>query len=105
MNPEAVLTFNPDGTAVGLYTEAIPLQELGRLSIRRATTIEFDDAIQQWVVRDPAGSELFHAPGRQQCLDWERDFFNNRKEANGIHSDDPDHQPPHHAHPGVSGAA
>ena len=102
---ETVLTFGPDGTAVGLYTEAIPLQELGRLSIRRASTIEYDDARQCWVVGDPAGTELFRAPGRQQCLDWEREYFNNRKEANGIHSDDPDHQPPRPAHPGVSGAA
>ena len=80
MKPEAVLTFNPDGTAGGLYTEAIPLRELGRLSIRRASTIEFDDAAQQWVVRSPSGTELFRDPARQRCLDWERDFFNNRKE-------------------------
>ena len=80
MKPEAVLTFNPDGTAHGLYTEAISLCALGRLSIRRASTIEFDDAAQQWVVRSQAGAELHQSPSRQQCLDWEREFFNNRKE-------------------------
>ena len=80
MKPEAVLTFNSDGTAQGLYTEAIPLHTLGRLSVQRASTIEFDDAAQQWVVRSPEGAELYQSPSRQQCLDWEREFFNNRKE-------------------------
>lgn len=80
MKPEAVLTFNTDGTAQGLYTEAISLCALGRLNIQRASTIEFDDAAQEWVVRSPEGAELYQSPSRQQCLDWERDFFNNRKE-------------------------
>ena len=79
MIPEVVLTFQPDGTVHGLYTEVIPLPSLGRLSIKRATSIEFDDAQQHWVVRDPSGFELFHAPSRQVCLDWEHAFFN-RKE-------------------------
>ena len=80
MNPETVLTFNPDGTAQGLYTEAIPLHALGRLRIRRATTIEFDDASQCWVVRDLVDGHLFHHPSRQQCLEWERDFINKQEQ-------------------------
>ena len=80
MKTEAVLTFNPDGTAHGLYTETIPLHALGRLSIRRASSIDFDDAIQKWVVRNPEGAELYQSPSRQRCLDWERGYFNNRKE-------------------------
>jgi len=80
VTPEAVLTFNTDGTAHGLYTETIPLHALGRLCIRRASTIEFDNAIQQWVVRSPDGAELYHSPSRQQCLDWEREHFNNNEE-------------------------
>lgn len=80
MKLEAVLTFNPDGTAEGLYTEAISLCALGRLSVQRASTIEFDHSTQEWVVRSPEGAELYQSPSRQQCLDWERDFFNNRKE-------------------------
>ena len=76
MIPETVLTFKPDGTAHGLYTEAIPLQSLGRLHITRATSIEFDEGQQRWVVCDPSGLALFHASARQQCLDWEREHFN-----------------------------
>ena len=80
MTPEAVLTFNPDGTVQGLYTEAISLHELGRLSIQRASAIEFDDASQKWVVRSPEGAELYQSSSRQQCLDWERGYFNNNEE-------------------------
>lgn len=80
MTPETVLTFNPDGTAQGLYTETIPLHALGRLSIRRASTIEFDDASQEWVVRSPEGVRLYQSPSRQRCLDWEREHFNNHEE-------------------------
>ena len=79
MIPETVLTFEPDGTAHGLYTEVIPLQSIGRLHITRATTIEFDDGQQLWVVCDPSGLALFHAPARQECLDWEREHFNQKE--------------------------
>ena len=79
MKTEAVLTFNTDGTAHGLYTEAVSLHALGRLSIRRASTIEFDDASQEWVVRSPEGARLYQSPSRQRCLDWEREHFNNEE--------------------------
>lgn len=90
MTPEAVLTFNKDGTAHGLYTEAISLHALGRLSVQRASTIEFDNSTQEWVVRSPSGAELFRDPVRRRCLDWERDYFNNRKEEHAIRRDDTD---------------
>lgn len=72
----SVLTFEPDGTAHGLYTELIPLHSLGRLHITRATSIEFDDPQQFWMVRDPAGRILFQHASRQTCLDWEHEHFN-----------------------------
>lgn len=79
MSVAAVLTFEPDGRVHGLYTEVIPLHDLGRLSIQRATSIEFDNARQHWVVRDLSGVAIFHAPSRQQCLDWERAYFNQKE--------------------------
>ena len=80
MTPETVLTFDTDGRAHGLYTEAIPLHALGRLSIRRATTIEFDDASQCWVVRDLWGGQLYHHSSRQECLHWERNLINHQEQ-------------------------
>ncbi len=71
-----VLTIEPTGIVTGLYTEAIPLTELGALSIERLTTIEFHDPTQQWEVRDRAGALLFTDASRAQCLQWEHRHFN-----------------------------
>lgn len=68
----ADIIFTPDGNARCLYTEAIDLAGIGRLSMRRATTIEYDNVRQHWVVRNPDGIELFSNPSRQTCLGWER---------------------------------
>lgn len=71
-----VFFFDPTGTGRCFYTEAIPLQTLGRLHIRRATAVEFNPRSQQWEVADAQGSILFQSPSRQACLDWEQDQFN-----------------------------
>ncbi len=65
-----------DGTVEGLYTEAIELHALGRLRMRRATSIEFDEDAQLWRVLQPDGRELHAARSREDCLRWERAFFN-----------------------------
>jgi hypothetical protein len=78
----ATLTFGPDGTGRGLYTEAIDLGRIGELRIERATSIEFDNASQAWHVRDTAGRLLSTARTRQQCLEWEQRHFNLQDEGN-----------------------
>jgi hypothetical protein len=70
------LTVAPDGIVTGLYTETIPLAEIGSLHIERLTNIEFSDETQQWVVRDRAGRLLFANPSRAACLEWEHRHFN-----------------------------
>ena len=71
-----VLTVAPGGIVTGLYTETIPLAEIGALHIERLTSIEFADASQQWEVRDRAGGLQFADPSRVACLDWEHRHFN-----------------------------
>lgn len=68
----SVLTFNPNGTVSGLYTELIDLSSLGRLEVQRASTIEFNNASQHWEVKNPQGRGLFFARSRQACLAWEQ---------------------------------
>lgn len=70
------ITFNPDGMAHGLYTEAIDLSAIGTLTIKRASTIEFDNDRQVWRVADLKGHTLHDNPSRQACIDWEHDYFN-----------------------------
>jgi hypothetical protein len=65
------ITFNPDGTAQCLWTEALPLHELGRLEIQRATNIEFNNSTQHREVKDRKGRGRFIAKSRTACLEWE----------------------------------
>ena len=80
MSQEFVVTFTPDGQGHGLYTEAIDLGRIGDLRIERATTIEFDNTAQYWRVCDPTGFRMFNSPSRQECLDWERQYFNSQED-------------------------
>jgi hypothetical protein len=73
--PLAALLFLPDGTAQGLYTEAIDLSALGRLTVRRASSIEFDNATQAWWVRLPKLGRVYCSPSRATCLEWEQQHF------------------------------
>jgi hypothetical protein len=72
---EIAIIFTPDGTGHALYTEALPLGQIGRLSIERATLIEFNDKTQYWHVYDDTGFPMFNSPSRQECLDWERRYL------------------------------
>lgn len=66
------ISFNPDGTAHCLWTDAISLHELGRLEIQRASNIEFNNADQKWEVIDRKGKVRFIAKSRSECLEWEQ---------------------------------
>lgn len=64
--------ISPKGTIHTLYTEIIPLHELGTLRIRRASHVEFNAHCQQWEVRTPNRQRiLFHHRSRSRCLQWE----------------------------------
>jgi hypothetical protein len=64
--------FKLDGTAQCLWTEVLPLHELGRLQITRASSIEFNNSNQQWEVIDRKGKVQFFARSRSACLEWEQ---------------------------------
>ena len=70
---QTAITFAPDGTAHCLWTEAVPLHELGRLEIRRASNIEFNNTTQQWEIKDRKGKVRFFAKSRSACLEWEHE--------------------------------
>lgn len=69
------IAFAPDGNARCLWTEALPLGELGRLDIQRASTVEFNAQTQEWEVRLASDPDVvaFSHPSRETCLHWERE--------------------------------
>lgn len=76
--PTDTLVFLPDGTAHCLWTEAVPLQEIGRLKLQRASTVDFNPTTQQWEVRLPSEPDavIFSHSSRDTCLEWERNTLN-----------------------------
>jgi hypothetical protein len=76
--PQHVITFAPDGTARCVGTEAVPLQQIGRLELQRASTVEFNCQQQTWEVRLASAPEAvaFLHPSRDICLHWERETLN-----------------------------
>jgi hypothetical protein len=73
---EISITIAPDGTVQCLWTEALPLRELGRLKLQRACSIEFDNPAQTWRVFDRRGRCVYCSPSRETCLAWERQYLN-----------------------------
>lgn len=65
------LTFESSGSAHCLYSELIPLSEVGQLQITRASHIEFNNREQVWEVRSLSGELLFQHASRTECLNWE----------------------------------
>jgi hypothetical protein len=65
-------SFTPEGTAHCLWTEALPLHELGRLQVTRATNVEFNNVTQQWEVKGRRGHLRFFSTSRSACLEWEQ---------------------------------
>ena len=73
---KAALLIEPTGAVICLHSDLIPLQTLGRLTTRRATTVEFNEAIQEWQVKEPGcGAVYYSHPSRENCLKWEHRTF------------------------------
>jgi hypothetical protein len=71
-----IIILSTSGTVRCLWTEAVPLHELGRLEIQRACSVEFDNRLQAWRVLDRRGHTLYCSPSRESCLAWERKHLN-----------------------------
>lgn len=70
----AKIFIRPDGQVEGLYTDTVPLKDLGALNVKRATHVEFDVERQEWVVTLPSGKEVHRNPSREAALEWERSY-------------------------------
>lgn len=76
----AVLDIDADGTIRCVHNEALPLAELGRMEVSRASTVEFNPEAQEWEVRlasEPDKVAFSHA-SRSACIAWEVATLNGR---------------------------
>ena len=75
----ACIHIAPDGTVRCLWTEMLPLAEIGRMEIQRASTVEFNTDSQQWEVRlmGSHGVDFSH-PSRAVCIGWEITTLNQK---------------------------
>jgi hypothetical protein len=63
-----------NGCVRALWTDAIPLRNLGPCTVERASTVDFNPTSQEWEVRVRADRPpLFCHPDRSRCLQWETD--------------------------------
>ena len=60
-----ILHIRPGGEIVAVYAEAIVLQELGELSIRRASHVEPDAAGRWWADLSPVGGPVLGGFGKR----------------------------------------
>ena len=65
------ISFQQDDTAQCLWTEALPLHEIGKLHVTRASNIEFNNVTQHWEVKDRRGKVRFISKSRSACVEWE----------------------------------
>lgn len=67
------------GVARCLWTDAVPLAELGTLHVERASSVEFNNYAQGWTVKF-SGERTTYGPflSRQSALDWERQELDRR---------------------------
>jgi hypothetical protein len=66
-------TLRPDGTVVGLYTDAIDLRVLGHVRAERASAVEWEEPAQAWRAKIFATGEVL-GPFRlrDEAVDAER---------------------------------
>lgn len=77
------LNILPDGTIESLYTDEIDLQEIGNLSVKRASHVEFNSDKQAWFVTIVDTGEVFGPhKTRKAALKEEVEVLESRMESN-----------------------
>lgn len=67
------IVVKPGGLVVSLYTDKLPFSKIGRLSVERASNVEFDTALQGWTVTLADGTVLPGSwPDREAALAAEK---------------------------------
>ena len=77
-NQGITIAFKPDGSAQCVWRDEIPRLRLGKLSVKRASNVEFNEATEEWEVRLVGSTEVIHSePTRAGAIAWEIEFIEN----------------------------
>lgn len=68
-----VIEIDKDGNIRTMYSDEINLYALGEVhSVRRASSIEFDETHQEWMVIQTSTGDIIHrTKSRAQAISWE----------------------------------
>ena len=74
-----VINIAESGAISCLWTEVLPLNEIGTLHVQRASNVEFNPTTQMWEV-SLCGSDRvdYTNPSRAVCIAWEVSTLNER---------------------------
>ncbi len=76
---EIVIRIDTYGSLGCLYQDDLDLTQLGHLTVRRASRVEFDNAQQGWTIELMSGLKFSNVfPTRQAALDAEVKYLNRR---------------------------
>lgn len=65
-----------DGTVRALYTDQIDLTNLGRINVKRASHVEFNNELSSWeVISAKTKRVLFSTCSREKALVWEIKYY------------------------------
>jgi hypothetical protein len=73
-----VIQFSTDAIARAVYTDGLPLAELGPLRLQRASNVEFNETSQRWEVRLASNPDTVAHTDRSRCscIAWEVEYLN-----------------------------
>lgn len=75
---ELVVRIDSDAVTRNVYVDEVPPSEIGKASIQRASTVEFNDDVGMWEVKFPGEGVSFRSKSRRVCLGWEVAEINRR---------------------------
>lgn len=69
-----IINFRTNGRFDGLHTDRTDLNEVGSMSVKRASWVDFNESTQVWEVRwSPKAPPVFSNHSREACIEWERE--------------------------------
>lgn len=72
---EIVVLLYPDGRTKCLWTDEIDLHQIGKLSVERASSVEFNPTPQEWEIITPDGIVRGSHPSRAVAIEMEIEYL------------------------------